>query len=352
MVSPSLTFLMTTCLPGGRSALVVQVTSWGRMSGPALAADEMPGPVVIQAREFPAVSATPSANSSKEMRPERLSKAASVTAAGRTAERGVLLPEDKRPGPDGLQTYMTVLGVLAVLLVTFQSVRSVLLEDEKQRLGLKIRVLLEHYRDNGMRLHRELAEVESKTSFVFKWISGFRSVLRFLESGKPVFLGLDKAGTTTLLHRLKDDKLGQLAPALHPTSEELTIARMTFTTFDLGGHEQAHRVWRSDLPAINWIIFLVACTDGSHLMESKVELNAAMTDEIMSDVPILIFRSKIDRRDTVSEEKLCEMFGLSRHTMTKGNVTPKELNAYTTEVFTSSVLKSQGQGRLLAFPVH
>ncbi|XP_073476899.1 small COPII coat GTPase SAR1B [Aquarana catesbeiana] len=186
-------------------------------------------------------------------------------------------------------------------------------------------------------------------SFLFSWIySGFNSVLQFLglykKNGKLVFLGLDNAGKTTLLQMLKDGRMGQYVPTLHPTSEELTIAGMTFTTFDLGGHAQARRVWKNYLPAINGIVFLIDCADHDRLAESKVELDALLADETIGNVPVLLLGNKIDRPEAISEERLLHTFGLYGHATGKGKVPQKQLNTRPIELFMCSILKRQGYG--------
>jgi len=180
-------------------------------------------------------------------------------------------------------------------------------------------------------------------SFIWEWITGGLKFLGLLnKSGKLVFLGLDNAGKTTLLHMLKDDRMAQHVPTLHPTTEELTMGGMNFTTYDLGGHKQARRVWKTYFPAVDGIVFIIDVADTSRFPESKKEYDILLADEQLAHAPILILGNKIDAPEAQSEDFVRQYFGM--YGLTTGKSAAKDLNARPMELFMCSVLKRQGYG--------
>mmetsp|Transcript_18291 Transcript_18291/g.45771 ORF Transcript_18291/g.45771 Transcript_18291/m.45771 type:complete len:198 (-) Transcript_18291:783-1376(-) len=185
---------------------------------------------------------------------------------------------------------------------------------------------------------------------MFDW---FYSVLGFFglykKNAKILFLGLDNAGKTTLLHVLSNDRLAQETPTYHPNQQDLVIGTICFKTFDLGGHDTARELWKDYFVKVDAVVYLVDAAERERLSESKKELDNLLSDDQLQGVPFVILGNKIDISSAASEDEMKSALGVLRQTTGKGkvNLEKTEKGTFVTrpmEVFMCSVKKKMGYG--------
>jgi GTP-binding protein SAR1 len=179
----------------------------------------------------------------------------------------------------------------------------------------------------------------------------------YYKNAKILFLGLDNAGKTTLMHVLRDDKVAQHIPTQQPTAEEVVIGNIKFRAFDLGGHAAARQIWRNYYTKVDAIVYMVDAADRDRFNEAKKELDvrkyhlfisilntsqALLADEQLTDVPFLILGNKIDVPHAASEEELRTALGVHHLTTGKGTNPVKDVRPI--EVFMCSVVRKMGYG--------
>lgn len=177
--------------------------------------------------------------------------------------------------------------------------------------------------------------------FMVRW---FWNTLGYLglynKKARIVFLGLDNAGKTTLLHMLRDDKIILHEPTRHPQCEQLQIGNICFKAHDLGGHAAARRLWADYVSAVDGVVFLVDTTDHKRFPECKDEITKLLSQEELSKVPFLILGNKIDAKGAVIEDTLKHHLGIMQ---TSGKKTTKVADGeQPLEVFMCSVVKRAG----------
>merc|ERR1712159_536171 len=121
---------------------------------------------------------------------------------------------------------------------------------------------------------------DRRTMFLVNWVGGFLGFLGLWQkNAKILFLGLDNAGKTTMLHMLKDAKLASHQPTNHPNMEELVIGELQIQAHDLGGHKSARRLWNDYLTGVDAIIYIIDAYGRERFPEAKAELDGLLTDE-------------------------------------------------------------------------
>ncbi|XP_022620652.1 ADP-ribosylation factor-like protein 4D [Seriola dumerili] len=140
-----------------------------------------------------------------------------------------------------------------------------------------------------------------------------------------VVIGLDSAGKTSLLYRLKLQEFVETIPTKGFNMERIKVAMgniktntTTFQVWDVGGQEKLRPLWKSYTRRTDGLVFVVDAAETERMEEAKVELHRITRSAENQGVPILVLANKQDQDGAMSAsevEKVLALHELSSSTL-------------------------------------
>lgn len=134
----------------------------------------------------------------------------------------------------------------------------------------------------------------------------------FSEShAKILMLGLDAAGKTTVLYKLKLNEIVSTIPTIGFNVETVQpVKNVSFTVWDVGGQDKIRPLWRHYFVGCEGLVFVVDSADPSRFQEAKAELDWILESDEMEGVPVVILANKQDLPNASTTSKVAEKLGL------------------------------------------
>ncbi|KAJ3375599.1 ADP-ribosylation factor 3 [Allomyces macrogynus ATCC 38327] len=127
-----------------------------------------------------------------------------------------------------------------------------------------------------------------------------------------LMLGLDNAGKTTILYKLKLDQHVQTIPTVGFNVESVTYKNVKFNVWDVGGQDKIRPLWRHYYAGTQGLIFVIDTADPDRIEEAASELHRILADPEMKNALLLIFANKQDMDNAMSPAEVTELLGLQR----------------------------------------
>ncbi|KAK3103447.1 hypothetical protein FSP39_019295, partial [Pinctada imbricata] len=123
-------------------------------------------------------------------------------------------------------------------------------------------------------------------------------------------VGLDAAGKTTILYKLKLGEIVTTIPTIGFNVETVEYKNISFTVWDVGGQDKIRPLWRHYFQNTQGLIFVIDSNDRERAEEAKDELSKMLQEDELRDAKLLVFANKQDLPNAMPAAEITEKLGL------------------------------------------
>eukprot|EP00669_Euglena_mutabilis_P001250 TRINITY_DN1156_c0_g1_i1.p1 TRINITY_DN1156_c0_g1~~TRINITY_DN1156_c0_g1_i1.p1 ORF type:complete len:187 (-),score=26.80 TRINITY_DN1156_c0_g1_i1:297-827(-) len=121
-----------------------------------------------------------------------------------------------------------------------------------------------------------------------------------------LMVGLDAAGKTTILYKLKLGEVVHTTPTIGFNVETVAYKNLKFTMWDIGGQDRLRPLWRHYYEGCEGVIFVVDSNDQDRLGLARAELQKMMHEDLLSKASLLVLANKQDLPNAVPCNEVAE----------------------------------------------
>ena len=128
-----------------------------------------------------------------------------------------------------------------------------------------------------------------------------------------LMVGLDAAGKTTILYKMKLGEVVNTIPTIGFNVETVDYKNISFNVWDVGGQDKIRLLWKHYYTNTQGLIFVVDSNDRERIGEARDELQKMLGEEELRDAVLLVYANKQDLPGAMSCPEMTEQLGL--HTL-------------------------------------
>ena len=125
-----------------------------------------------------------------------------------------------------------------------------------------------------------------------------------------LMVGLDAAGKTTILYKLKLGEVVTTIPTIGFNVETVEYKNISFTVWDVGGQDKIRPLWRHYYQNTQGLIFVVDSNDRDRVEAAREELHKMINEDELRDAIILVFANKQDLPNAMTAAEITDKLGL------------------------------------------
>uniref|UniRef100_A0A915A5X6 ADP-ribosylation factor 1-like 2 n=1 Tax=Parascaris univalens TaxID=6257 RepID=A0A915A5X6_PARUN len=135
--------------------------------------------------------------------------------------------------------------------------------------------------------------------------------LMYKKNCRILMIGLDNAGKTTILYKLKLGEIVTTIPTIGFNVESIVYKNITLTVWDIGGQQKIRSLWSYYYQDAEAVIFVVDSRDKERIDECREQLHYTMQQDELRNAIVLIFANKQDLPHAMSAAEVADALHLS-----------------------------------------